>query len=154
MIEVLGKHADDSRAEYSTPLPFAANGPLAVKRHRHEALSKRLFPGLDAIGGQFNFDNSEPSTIVGIIDRLQAPDPHHANVSGDPDLVEYAILVSQLFYQTNSARYLLRAEPGRRDDVIASTASALVTDNADRTLENIGTLRKSEQSPIDPIGRW
>ncbi len=105
-----------------------------------KALANHLFPNDEPIGKQFNFDKSEPSTIVGVIDRLQAPDPHHTNVSGDPDLVEYAILVPQVFYQTNSARYLIRTAAGRRDEVVAVATSALAAANAERTLENILTF--------------
>ena len=105
------------------------------------ALAEHLFPNETALGKQFDFDKAEPMTIIGIVDRLQASDPHHTNVSGDPDLVEYSVVVPQILYSTTSERYLIRAEPGRRDDVMRTAVDALLKTDRNRTVEHVNAVQ-------------
>lgn len=77
------------------------------------ALAERLWPAADALGQRFWIDvGRDPLTVIGIIDRLQAP-----WVNAD-DLVEHVVLIPQVVGDGAFSRYVVRAEPGRRDAVM------------------------------------
>ncbi len=100
------------------------------------ALAEKLFPGEDALGKQVYLDEGPPtSTIVGIIDKLQQP-------WVDSDDIEFATLIPAYMPYGNYSRYLVRAEPGRRDEVMKAVEQKLAEANPSRI---IGKLRSMEQ---------
>ena len=101
-----------------------------------KALADKMFPDGDALGKQIYMDEDPPtSTIVGIVDRMQQP-----WVSSDT--VEYSTFVPAFMPYGNSTRYLVRAEPGRRDEVMKMVEQKLTEANPSRI---IGKIRPIEQ---------
>ncbi len=93
-----------------------------------KALADKLFPNGDAIGKQVYLDEDPPaSTIVGIVDRAQQP-----WVSSDD--IEYSTFVPVWMPYGNFSRYLVRAEPGRRDEVMKAVEQKLSESNRSRII--------------------
>jgi putative ABC transport system permease protein len=100
------------------------------------ALAEKLFPGEDALGKQVYLDQDPPtSTIIGIIDQLQQP-------WVDSNDIENAALIPAFMPYGNRSTYLVRAEPGRRDEVMKAVEQKLVEANPSRI---IGRQRSIEQ---------
>ncbi|GAA0718610.1 ABC transporter permease [Dokdonella soli] len=103
-----------------------------------KALADKLFPNGDALGKQIYLDDDSPaSTIVGIVERAQQP-----WVWADNDSIENATLVPTYLPYGNSTRYLVRTEPGRRDEVMKAVEQKMSEANPSRI---IGKLRSIEQ---------
>jgi putative ABC transport system permease protein len=103
-----------------------------------KALGERLFPGQDAVGKQFYFgdDDPDPGTIVGVVDRLQQP-------WASSDDVEQTMLFPARLPYGNSSTYLVRAEPGRRDEVIKQVEDVLAKANGSRIVRSIRTIEEA-----------
>src|SRR5690606_34558609 len=96
------------------------------------ALADRLFPDGDAVGKQVYMDQDPPtSTIVGIIERAQQP-------WVDSDDIEFTTLVPTYMPYGNYSRYLVRAEPGRRDEVMKLVEQKMSEANPSRI---VGRMR-------------
>ena len=91
-----------------------------------QALALKLFPNGDALGKQVYTDNNAPpTTIIGIVERLQQP-------WVNADTIEYSSLLPFLIPYGNATRYLVRAEAGRRDEVMKTVSDALIASNPSR----------------------
>jgi putative ABC transport system permease protein len=100
-------------------------------------LADKLFPNGDALGKQVYLDRDPPaSTIVGIVERTQQP-----WVSSED--IEYSTFAPISMPYGNSTRYLVRAEPGRRDELIKVVEQKLAEANPSRI---IGKMRTIEQT--------
>ena len=90
-----------------------------------EALAKRLFPDHEGsyVGKTAYIDQNKPVQIVGVIDQLQAP------WQGWED-VEHA-LFSPVKRAEGFSRYVIRTEPGMRDELLPKLEEMLA--NADKT---------------------
>ncbi|MGH8174490.1 MAG: ABC transporter permease [Rhodanobacteraceae bacterium] len=98
-------------------------------------LADKLFPDGDALGKQIYMEEDPPtSTIIGIVETLQQP--WVASKS-----VEYSTFVPAYMPYANSTRYLVRTEPGRRDEVIKMVEQKLTEANPGRI---IGKIRPIE----------
>ncbi|MGH8122234.1 MAG: ABC transporter permease [Rudaea sp.] len=105
-----------------------------------KALADKLFPDGDAVGKQVYYEQDPPlSTIVGVVDRLQEP-------WVDSDSIEYSTFIPAFMPYGNYTRYLVRAEPGRRDEVMKNVEQKLTEANRSRI---IGKLRTIEQTRKD-----
>jgi putative ABC transport system permease protein len=105
-----------------------------------KALADKMFPDGDALGKQVYFDQDPPTTtIVGIVERLQEPWVTNKDI-------ENAAFVPVFMPYGNSTRYLVRAEPGRRDEVMKMVEQKLTEANPSRI---IGKLRTIEQTRSD-----
>jgi putative ABC transport system permease protein len=101
-----------------------------------KALADKMFPDQDPIGKQVYFDQDPPTTtIIGVVDRLQEP-----WVSSDD--IENAAFVPILMPYGNSTRYLVRTEPGRRDEVMKQVEQKMTEANTSRI---IGKVKSIEQ---------
>jgi putative ABC transport system permease protein len=101
-----------------------------------KALADKMFPDGDAIGKQVYFDQDPPTTtIIGIVDRLQEP-----WISNDD--IENAAFVPVFMPYGNSTRYLVRTEPGRRDEVMKQIEQKMTEANTSRI---IGKVKSIEQ---------
>ncbi len=101
-----------------------------------QALANKLFPQGDAIGKQVYMGKEPPaSTIVGIVEKAQEP-----WITNDD--VENSTFVAGYMPYGNSSRYIVRAEPGRRDEVIKSIEQKLSESNTSRI---IGKIQSIEQ---------
>ena len=101
-----------------------------------KAVAEKMFPDGDALGKSVYLNEDPPtSTIVGIVERTQQP-----WVSSDA--IENSTFVPAYMPYGNSTRYLIRAEPGRRDEVMKVTEQKLADSNTSRI---IGKMRTIEQ---------
>lgn len=98
------------------------------------SLAEKLFPEGSAIGKQVYFDD-ESATIVGIVERAQVP-------WMDSDFVENSTFSPAYLPYGSSTRFLVRAEPGRRDEVMKAVEQKMLEANPSRI---IGKLRTIEQ---------
>lgn len=105
-----------------------------------QAMAQAMFPDralADVIGATAYIANTEPVTIVGILERLQAP------WTGWEQL-EQSMLVPQKT-AFNSARYMVRTEPGRRDELMPIVEDTLARINDDRLLRNMRTMTETRE---------
>lgn len=100
------------------------------------ALADKVWPDSDPIGKQFYLErNSPPTTVIGVVDRLQAAWPHS-------EIVEYSTLVPQLLTSGTSSRYFVRAQAGRRDEVMKAVEAKLTEINPSRIVRKNKTMDK------------
>jgi putative ABC transport system permease protein len=105
-----------------------------------KALADKLYPDQDPIGKQVFFDQDPPTTtIIGVVDRLQQP-------WMSSDTVEYSSFVPAFMPYGNSTRYLVRTEPGRRDEVMKAVEQKMTEANSSRI---IGKVKSIEQVRSD-----
>jgi len=105
-----------------------------------KALADKLFPDGDALGKSVYLDEDPPtSTIVGIVERTQQP-------WTSSDSIENSTFVPAYMPYGNSTRYLVRAEPGRRDEVMKAVEQKLSESNTNRI---IGKVRSMEETRAD-----
>ena len=99
-----------------------------------EALGKTLFPDAEGsyVGMHFFINDNDPVNIVGVIDRLQAP---WEGWSG----VEQSMLVPQRRH-TDFQRYVVRTEPGYRDELMPQIEELLANSNKDRIIRDMTTI--------------
>ena len=104
-----------------------------------QALALKLFPGGDALGKQVYTDNDvPPTTIIGIVEKMQQP-------WVDADTIEYSSLMPFLMPYGNATRYLVRAEPGRRDEVMKSVSDAMIASNPSRVVGTTAPLEATRK---------
>ncbi len=104
-----------------------------------KAFAEALYPNdwQSAIGKTLYISQSQPMQIIGIIDRLQAPWNGWSNV-------ERSMLVPfQL--QTDSAYYLIRTEPGRRDELMPEIEKMLAESDKQRIIRRVTTLADTRE---------
>ncbi|MFD0740107.1 ABC transporter permease [Lysobacter koreensis] len=105
-----------------------------------QALADALFPD-GAVGKQVYTSlsgNDGAVTIVGVVERLQAPWVGW-------DKVEHAMLIPQVSigeFNDTEARYLIRTEPGQRDTLIKAVEARLGEINSGRIVREPKTLEE------------
>ena len=99
-----------------------------------EALGKELFPEEQGsyVGKSFYINENDPVNIVGVVERLQAP---WEGWSG----VERSMLVPQR-RTSEFQRYVIRAEPGYRDELMPQIEEMLANSNKDRLIRGVTTM--------------
>jgi putative ABC transport system permease protein len=108
-----------------------------------QALANKLYPGQDAVGKQVYLDYEKPpQTILGIVDRLIVPWPKSFSFNGDYSVVENSVLVPQMTAYGNSTRYLIRSEPGRRDELMKTVEAKLIDSNHSRIVRGVKSMEK------------
>ncbi len=102
-----------------------------------KALADKLWPGEDPIGKSFYVDTEQgPSTVIGIVDRLQAPWVHNKR------LVEFSTVVPEMIGEGSFTRYVLRAEPGQRDSMMKLVETRLAELNPGRIVRDAKSVEK------------
>lgn len=97
-------------------------------------LGLKLFPDGGALGKQVYLENdSPPSTIIGIVEKMQQP-------WVDADNIEYSTFMPFLMPYGNGSRYLVRAEPGRRDELMKTVSDAMIASNSSRIVGSTSPL--------------
>ena len=100
------------------------------------AMASELFPDIatpeEAVGKVAYIENDIPLTIIGIIDRMQAP---WKGWSG----VERSMLVP-MKRGDSFARYVIRTEPGRRDELIPQIEQILAESKFGRIVDGTRTM--------------
>ncbi len=99
-----------------------------------QALADQLFPDeTGAIVGKTVFiDDDDPVKIVGIVDKLQAPWRGWDNI-------ENSMLVPEQ-RNDNDMHYVIRTEPGRRDELMPEIEELLAQSNKDRIIRSVRTM--------------
>jgi len=99
-----------------------------------EALAKEMFPDEtgSVVGKIVYIDENDPVNIIGVIDRLQAP---WQGWSG----VERSLLVPQR-RTSEFQRYIVRTEPGYRDELMPQVEELLSKSNTDRIIRDMTTM--------------
>jgi len=99
-----------------------------------KALAEKLFPDQDALGKEIYLDEGPPtSTIVGIVEKAQQP-------WMDSDTIEYTTLIPYFMPYGNFTRYLVRTEPGRRDEVMKSVEQKMAEANPSRIVGKMKSI--------------
>jgi len=107
-----------------------------------KALGEKLWPGEDPVGRQMYLsDGSQPpQTVLGVIERMIAPWPGNFSYNGDRGVVEYSVLVPQMGAYGSSTAYLVRAEPGRRDELMKTVEAKLAESNHSRIVKGLQSV--------------
>ena len=98
-----------------------------------QALAEDLYPDHEGsyVGQTFWFNDDNPANVVGVVERLQAPWPTWTGV-------ERSMLVP-LRRESEFARYVVRTEPGYRDEVLADAEELLSGSNKERIIRGVET---------------
>ncbi len=105
------------------------------------ALGDKLFPKGDAVGKVVYLDGgSTPSTIIGLVERLQVP----ATGSWSNDFVWNATLIP-VRMNANFSRYAIRTKPGQLDAVMHAVKPALYKANPMRVLDDQDSIKSFAQ---------
>jgi putative ABC transport system permease protein len=104
-----------------------------------QALADALFPDGDALGKTvYDEPNGEkPIEIIGIYDHMQNAWPHSDNVDRTALIPAYGDFGGQMMY-------LVRAEPGRRDAVMAA-GEAYLSQNRGRIIEHVRSYQEQKR---------
>jgi putative ABC transport system permease protein len=102
-----------------------------------------MFPDDENYGvGEIVYINdTQPMTVVGVIEQLQAPWTGWNNV-------EQSMLVPQRF-ANNSTAYLVRAEPGARDTLMPRAEAMLAEREQGRILRNMRTMDETRRNSYE-----
>ncbi|MBN7826941.1 FtsX-like permease family protein [Bowmanella dokdonensis] len=105
-----------------------------------KAMAESLFPEepwQQVVGKTVYINDNEPILIMGIIDKLQAPWVGWNNV-------EHAMLSPEktLF---SSSRYLVRTEPGRRDELMPKVEEILAESNKGRIIRDVTSMMDTRE---------
>jgi putative ABC transport system permease protein len=109
----------------------ASASPAAAGIIITRALAQRLFPAGDAIGKSIYIDAKEPAPIIGIIDRLQGP---FVAATGFMSTFTENTVLAPFRLLGDSPTYVVRAQPGSRDEVMKATQSRLEGINGTRII--------------------
>ncbi len=99
------------------------------------ALARTMFPDIEpegVVGKVVYIEMHQPITIIGVLERLQASWKTW-------DQVEHAMIVPQK-RAWSSARYVIRTEPGYRDELIPQIESMLGESNRGRIIRGTRTM--------------
>lgn len=124
--DVSGRTKDDKGSLHSVIITQA----LADKLFPGGAVGKTLYSSLPGKDG--------PVTVVGVIERLQAPWVGW-------DKVEQAMLVPQYDhgeFDSSSSRFLVRTEPGRRDEIMKEAERKLGEVNSGRIVRGLRSIEE------------
>ncbi|WP_049623370.1 ABC transporter permease [Frateuria defendens] len=105
-----------------------------------KALADKLFPQGDAVGKTVYLDDdSTPSTIVGVVERLQISGGH--NHAAWADTFAWNSVLEPLRIDFAYARYAVRAKPGRLAEAMRAVAPALYAVNPMRVLDDEASVQ-------------
>ena len=99
-----------------------------------EELARDLFPDEAGtyLGKTFYMGDDNPVNIIGVVERLQAPWPSWSGL-------ERSMLVPQR-RDDDSVLYIVRTEPGLRDELMPHIENLLATSNPDRIIQSVRTM--------------
>jgi putative ABC transport system permease protein len=105
-----------------------------------EELAKQLFPDetVSYVGKTVFINDNDPVTIVGVIDKLQSPWPNWNAV------VERSMLVPQR-RASEFVRYIIRTEPGLRDQLMPEIEAMLAASNKDRIIRDVAAMEETRK---------
>ncbi len=136
-LESLGVELSRGRNFYPEEVEFilpASNPPAPASVLVTQDLADELFPDEDALGKTVYWGDMDPSTIVGIIDHM-----HGSWVTWDK-LGNVVIMPGKPAYTTN--KYIIRVEPGMRDELMPVIEQKLGESNRQRVVKNVRSLEE------------
>ena len=97
-----------------------------------QALAQALFPNGNALGKTVYDETGRPVTLIGIVANMQGPWPK-------ADIAEKVVFNPQqpLLY---GFLYLVRTQPGRRDELMRIIGEHLAASNPDRVIDSVTTV--------------
>jgi len=127
---------------------FAANQVSWVNRETNDwppvaivtqALAEELFPDETGsyLGKTFYLNDDNPVNIIGVVERLQAPWPSWSGL-------ERSMLVPQR-RDAEFVRYIVRTEPGYRDELMPQVEEMLANSNPDRIIRSMTTMDQTRK---------
>ncbi|MGH8077835.1 MAG: ABC transporter permease [Lysobacter sp.] len=107
-----------------------------------KSLATRLFPGESAVGKSFYAWGDTPTRVVGVVDHLVRP-----SEAGGAAEHEFTLIFPINVPYTTGGNYLLRTEPGRRDEVLKAAVAALKRNGPNRIVleDNTKTMEALRQ---------
>lgn len=93
------------------------------------SMAAKLFPDGNAVGNYFYSWGDDPIRVVGVVDHLVRP-----SLQGGPEAHEYSMVFPLRPAYSLGGNYVLRTEPGRRDEILASAATALRGNGPERII--------------------
>jgi putative ABC transport system permease protein len=90
------------------------------------------------VGKTVFINDDDPVSIIGVIDKLQSPWPNWN------DVVERSMLVPQR-RASEFVRYIIRTEPGMRDQLMPDIEAALAASNKDRIIRDVTTMDETRK---------
>ncbi|TKB46028.1 ABC transporter permease [Thalassotalea mangrovi] len=104
-----------------------------------QAMAKELYPDdwQSALGKTVYISQTQPIQIIGIVRALQAP---WNGWNG----VERSMLVPYQM-ETSNSRYMIRTEPGRRDELMPIIEKALAQSNKGRIIRGLRTMEETRE---------
>jgi putative ABC transport system permease protein len=141
-VQTLGAHVIAGRnfrkEEIMPPLTTDNQTPPTPQIIITQQLAQTLFPDGRALGKAAYDAEGRPATIIGII----------SNVAGPWEIQSYdrrTVLVPRqpLLY---GFRYLVRTQPGRRDEIMRIAAEHLSQSNPDRVVKSVHSLEEYEKA--------
>ena len=105
-----------------------------------EELAKKLFPDetVSYVGKTVFINDDDPVNIIGVIDKLQSPWPNWS------DVVERSMLVPQR-RASEFVYYVIRTEPGMRDQLMPEIEAMLAASNKDRIIRDVVTMEDTRK---------
>ena len=106
------------------------------------AMAAKLFPGESAVGKSFYSWGENPLRVVGVVDHLVRP-----SEEGGAAEHEFTMIFPINVPYTLGGNYLLRTEPGRRDEVLKAAVAALKRNGPNRIVleDNTKTMEALRQ---------
>jgi putative ABC transport system permease protein len=95
-------------------------------------VAREMFPGDSALGKTLYSSLSQPVTVVGIIDRMHGSWPGWDKVG---NVALFPVIADEQY-----ARYMVRAKPGRRDEVMKAAEEALGKSDNGRVILRVRSL--------------
>jgi putative ABC transport system permease protein len=110
--------------------PYDKVAPAVIIITRH--LARKLFPhGAAVVGQRVYLDDEHPSTIIGVVDRLEGSYAGSSTRSIDEDT---ALLPARYTSPDEGVVYLVRAQPGELTALLHTVPVALVAQNRMRLI--------------------
>ncbi|MEQ9561646.1 MAG: ABC transporter permease, partial [Woeseiaceae bacterium] len=104
-----------------------------------QAMAAELFPESpdDVVGKTVYIENDIPLTIVGIIERMQAPWKSWTGVE--------RVMLAPMMRKSSNYRYVIRTEPGYRDELMPQVEKLLAESNTGRIIRSVTTMTETRQ---------
>lgn len=104
-----------------------------------KALAESLYPEdwQSAVGKTVYISQQQPMKVIGIIERLQAP------WNGWSGVERSSLVPSQI--EEKSARYFIKTEPGRRDEMMAVVEKMLAESDKQRIIRRVTTVEDTRK---------
>ena len=102
------------------------------------AMAEEMFPDLalnDVLGKTMYIHDTKPVQIIGITERMQAAWPSWSGV-------ERSMLIPSK-RGSSAVRYVIRAEPGYRDEIMPQIEEMLASSGADRIIRSMRTMEEA-----------